>query len=140
MLLKLVSLSGPKGSRLALRLQPDQLSDDQFQSPSPKHWFGTDVHGRDLLSRVLYGAQISLLVGAVGAGVSLVIGVLWGALAGYAGGRTDSIMMRVVDVLYSLPSIILAIVLMSTLEPVLKNWLTMLSLFLFTTKRLLGCL
>jgi peptide/nickel transport system permease protein/oligopeptide transport system permease protein len=123
-LLKLVSLSGPTGSAVALRLQPDQLSNDQFQSPSTKHWFGTDVHGRDLLSRVLYGAQISLLVGAVGAGVSLVIGVLWGALAGYAGGRTDSIMMRAVDVLYSLPSIIFVIVLITTLEGAFKGWLS----------------
>src|SRR5580765_7179584 len=54
-LIKLASLSGPTGIAVAQRLQPDQLSDDQFQSPSPKHWFGTDVHGRDLLSRVLYG-------------------------------------------------------------------------------------
>jgi oligopeptide transport system permease protein len=123
-LLKLFSLSGPAGSVVALRLQPNQLSDDQFQSPSQKHWFGTDVHGRDLLSRVLYGAQISLLVGAVGAGVSLVIGVLWGALAGYAGGRTDGIMMRVVDVLYSLPSIIFVIVLITTLEGAFKGLLS----------------
>ena len=123
-LLKLVSLSGPTGSAVALRLQPDQLSNDQFQSPSTKHWLGTDVHGRDLLSRVLYGAQISLLVGAVGTGVSLVIGVLWGALAGYAGGRTDSIMMRAVDVLYSLPSIIFVIVLITTLEGAFKGWLS----------------
>ena len=120
-LLKLVSLSGTTGSAMALRLQPDQLSNDQFQSPSTKHWFGTDVHGRDLLSRVLYGAQISLLVGAVGTGVSLVIGVLWGALAGYTGGRTDSIMMRAVDVLYSLPSIIFVIVLITTLEEAFKG-------------------
>jgi len=123
-LLKLVSLSGTTGSAMALRLQPDQLSNDQFQSPSTKHWFGTDVHGRDLLSRVLYGAQISLLVGAVGTGVSLVIGVLWGALAGYTGGRTDSIMMRAVDVLYSLPSIIFVIVLITTLEGAFKGWMS----------------
>lgn len=100
---------------------PDQHSDAQFQPPSAAHWFGTDVHGRDLLSRVLFGARVSLLVGAVGACVSLVIGVLWGALAGYLGGRWDSVMMRVVDVLYSLPSIIFVIVLITTLHGVLDK-------------------
>ena len=103
---------------------PDKLSDDQFQPPNVQHWFGTDVHGRDVFSRVFYGAQISLLVGIVGAGVSLVIGVLWGSLAGYVGGRTDSAMMRFVDILYSLPSIIFVIVLITTLEGVSKQWLT----------------
>ena len=96
------------------------------------------MHGRDLLVRVCYGAQISLLVGIVGAGVSLVIGVLWGAIAGYAGGRVDSAMMRIVDVLYSLPSIIFVIVLITTLEGMLKNWLaTVASAGLAKTTRLL---
>jgi oligopeptide transport system permease protein len=103
---------------------PDTLSDAQFQPPSLKHWFGTDVHGRDVFTRVMYGAQISLLVGIVGAGVSLVIGVSWGALAGYVGGRLDSAMMRYVDILYSLPSIIFVIVLITTLEEWLKIWFT----------------
>jgi len=97
-LLKVASLTGASG--FAENHHPDKLSDFQFQPPTTKHWFGTDVHGRDLFSRVLYGAQISLLVGIVGAGVSLVIGVLWGAIAGYAGGRTDALMMRFVDILY----------------------------------------
>ena len=121
--LKIAQSTGSIGEQLAHRLQPDQLSDDQFQPPSLKHWFGTDVHGRDLLSRVLYGAQISLLVGLVGAAVSLIIGVIWGAVSGYAGGRTDGVMMRMVDILYSLPSIIFVIVLLTTLEGVLKRWL-----------------
>ncbi len=121
--LKLTSYSGPGGAGFAQRYQPEKLSDEQFHPPSTRHWFGTDVHGRDLLSRALYGAQISLLVGIVGAGVSLVIGVLWGAIAGYTGGRVDSAMMRIVDMLYSLPSIIFVIVLITTLEAVLKKWL-----------------
>src|ERR1041385_7701863 len=119
--LKVASFTGPAGLAFSQKHQPDKLSDDQFQPPSPSHWFGTDVHGRDLLSRVLFGAQISLLVGVVGAAVSLIIGVLWGAIAGYAGGRLDSLMMRFVDILYALPSIIFVIVLITTLEAAVKT-------------------
>jgi peptide/nickel transport system permease protein/oligopeptide transport system permease protein len=102
---------------------PITVSDLQSIPPSPQHWFGTDVHGRDLLTRIFYGARISLLVGAVGAIVSLVIGVLWGAIAGYVGGRWDSLLMRIVDILYSMPSIVFVIVLITTLETLFKNWL-----------------
>lgn len=103
---------------------PIQLSEEYAQAPSAHHWFGTDVLGRDLMTRVFYGARISLLVGMVGAGVSVVIGVLWGAIAGYAGGYWDEFMMRIVDILYSLPSIIFVIVLIATTEAALKNWLS----------------
>ena len=80
--------------------------------PSANHLLGTDVLGRDLLSRILYGARISLLVGFVATGVALIIGVSWGIIAGYIGGRGDSIMMRIVDILYGLPFIIFIILLM----------------------------
>ena len=80
--------------------------------PSAEYLLGTDVLGRDLLSRLLYGARISLLVGFVATGVALVIGVSWGIIAGYFGGRIDSVMMRIVDVLYGLPFIIFIILLM----------------------------
>ena len=80
--------------------------------PSGEHLLGTDVLGRDLLSRLLYGARISLLVGFVATGVALIIGVSWGIVAGYFGGRVDSVMMRIVDVLYGLPFIIFIILLM----------------------------
>src|SRR5438552_7330710 len=108
----------------AMTWSPNALSEEQFQAPSGEHWFGTDVHGRDLQSRVFYGARISLLVGVSGAAISLVIGVLWGAIAGYLGGRWDSAMMRLVDVLYSLPSIVFVIVLIAVVEEPFKTWLT----------------
>ena len=106
----------------ALVQSPTALSEAQFNEPSAEHWLGSDMHGRDLTSRVLYGAGISLLVGLVGACVSLVIGVLWGATAGYVGGRYDDVMMRIVDVLYSLPSIVLVIVLITTVEGFFRQW------------------
>ena len=101
---------------LLVPYSPIELSNAQSEPPSWRHWLGTDVHGRDLLARICYGARISLLVGFVGAGVSLLIGVTWGAVAGYAGGQWDEVMMRFVDILYSLPSIIFVIVLITTLE------------------------
>ncbi len=107
----------------AVTFGPDELSNAQFAPPSAAHWCGTDVHGRDLLARILYGARISLMVGAVGAAVSLLIGVVWGAVAGYAGGRWDAIMMRIVDILYALPSVVFVIVLITTLEGLAKKWL-----------------
>lgn len=121
LLLWIAGHAGSSGKAFAALHDPDAISDAQFQPPGAGHWFGTDVHGRDVFSRVLYGAQISLLVGAVGALVSLVIGVLWGAVAGYLGGYTDGVMMRIVDVLYSLPSIIFVMVLITMLDGWLKQ-------------------
>jgi len=82
------------------------------QPPSSDFLLGTDTLGRDLFSRILYGARVSLLVGFVATGVALVIGVSWGIVAGYFGGRVDSVMMRIDDVLYGLPFIIFIILLM----------------------------
>lgn len=79
--------------------------------PSPEHWLGTDLFGRDLLTRILYGSRVSLAVGALATAVALTIGVLWGTLAGYLGGRLDAWMMRTVDILYALPFTIFIILL-----------------------------
>ncbi len=94
--------------------------------PSWEHPFGTDQLGRDLLARVLYGGRISLLVGLVATAVSLVIGLTFGLVSGYAGGRTDSVMMRAVDVLFALPFIVLVIVFSLSIEEPsreLTDWL-----------------
>lgn len=79
--------------------------------PSAEHWLGTDVLGRDLLTRMMYGSRISLMVGFIATAVALCIGVLWGTLAGFVGGRLDAAMMRVVDVLYALPFAIFIVLL-----------------------------
>jgi oligopeptide transport system permease protein len=88
---------------------------DRIQAPpdlANAHWFGTDGNGRDLFVRTLYGARVSLAVGILATAVSLVIGVTWGAIAGFVGGRTDDLMMRFVDVMYSLPFMFFVILLM----------------------------
>jgi oligopeptide transport system permease protein len=78
------------------------------------HWFGTDTQGRDMVARILFGLGISLMVGLVATLVSLFIGVMWGAVAGYAGGVVDTVMMRIVDVIYTIPFIFFVIILMVT--------------------------
>ena len=79
--------------------------------PSIHHWFGTDLIGRDLFVRTLIGARVSIGIAIVATLVSILIGIPWGAIAGYLGGRTDQIMMRVVDTLYALPFILVVILL-----------------------------
>ncbi|HNR22733.1 MAG TPA: ABC transporter permease [Steroidobacteraceae bacterium] len=80
------------------------------------HWWGTDRLGRDVFARTMQGLRISMLIGFVAALVSVAIGLLWGAIAGYAGGRTDAVMMRIVDVLYALPYVFLVIILATLFE------------------------
>ncbi len=83
-----------------------------FQPPSSQFWFGTDDLGRDVFKRTIEGGRISLAVGFLATAVSLIIGVVYGSIAGYLGGRVDAFLMRVVDILYSLPFVIFVILLM----------------------------
>ncbi len=82
-------------------------------APNAQHWFGTDVLGRDLLTRTLHGGRISFLVGIIATFVSLTVGVIYGTISGYLGGRVDSAMMRLVDTIYALPFVIFVILLMT---------------------------
>jgi oligopeptide transport system permease protein len=115
LLLAILALSGPVFSRYAY----DAL-DWQHLAAAPSataaHWLGTDRLGRDLLVRTLYGVRISLLISVVATAISLAIGVTWGAIAGYVGGRTDELMMRFVDVLYSLPYLFIVIILTTVFQ------------------------
>ena len=104
-----------------------------YQLPNVQHWFGTDMFGRDLFVRTAMGGRVSLLIAFSATGVVLSIGVLYGSLAGFLGGRTDNVMMRIIDVLYGLPylpfAIILLVILGSGIAPMLLalafvSWLT----------------
>jgi len=87
----------------------NQNLNNTFASPSGQHWLGTDQSGRDLFSRVLHGGQISLLVGIVATTISVLVGVAYGAIAGYSSKTVDTVMMRIVDILYGLPFLVLII-------------------------------
>lgn len=95
---------------------------NQYAPPSWEHPFGTDLNGRDQLFRVLTGGRISLLVGACGALVSLFIGTAWGLVAGYAGGAADAAMMRLVDVLYSVPRLIFILIAINAFNAQLQGF------------------
>ena len=88
----------------------------QYAPPSWEHPFGTDLNGRDLLYRVLLGARISLIVGLAGAAVSLSFGTAYGLVAGYAGGRADNLMMRLVDIMYSVPRLIFILIFINAFD------------------------
>jgi len=114
-LIVLAALCGPVLSPYA----DDSLDWQHLAAPpglEASHWFGTDRLGRDLFVRTLHGVRISLLISVLASAVSLVIGVTWGCIAGYVGGRTDEWMMRFVDVLYSLPYLFIVIILTTVFE------------------------
>ncbi len=98
-----------------------QLLGSQSQPPSAAHWFGTDKLGRDVFSRVVYGARTSIAIGFVAVGVAITAGTAIGLLAGYAGGRIDNLLMGAMDVMLAFPSIILAIGITTILGPSIQN-------------------
>ncbi len=101
----------------------DQTGPLKFSPPTAEHWGGTDILGRDVLTRTLHGARISLLVGCLGAAVSLFIGVTYGAIAGYIGGAVDAALMRFVDVLYSIPRLVFVIAIIAVLDSHMRHLL-----------------
>jgi oligopeptide transport system permease protein len=105
----LACIIGPWLSKYGYEQQDIQLG---AAPPSSQHWLGTDVFGRDNLVRILYGGRISLMVGLIATGVALFIGVTYGAIAGYLGGKVDAVMMRLVDIIYALPFMIFIVLLM----------------------------
>jgi peptide/nickel transport system permease protein len=92
---------------------------ERLQSPSPRHWLGTDHLGRDVFSRILYGAQVSLAVGFAATLITVGFGVLVGSIAGYFGGRVDAILMRITDVVLAFPILVLLIALAAVTRPTL---------------------
>ncbi|KAF0823084.1 ABC transporter permease [Cytobacillus firmus] len=98
------------------------------QPPSSEHWFGTDDLGRDMFARTWEGARISIFIGVAAAVIDLIIGVLWGGIAGYKGGRTDEGMMRFADILYGVPYLLLVILLMVVLGQGLSTMIIAMSI------------
>lgn len=101
---------------------------DQFLPPSLQHLMGTDNLGRDIFSRVIYGAQVSMRVGLISVGLACIVGGMLGALAAYYGGRTDNIIMRAMDIMLAIPSILLSISIAAALGPGLFNMMVAIGL------------
>ena len=102
--------------------------EDALKPPSANHWLGTDQLGRDVAARMLYGARISLLVGLIAIGIATVVGVLIGAAAGYAGGATDAVLMRFVDIMLCFPTLFLILAVVAFVGPSLVNIMVVIGL------------
>ena len=112
----------PREVRLDARNRPPELfSRAEPTSPGPRYWLGTDAVGRDILSRTMAGARVSLRVGILVVGSAILVGALLGTLAGYGGGWIDTLIMRLMDIMLALPGILLAIVIVAVLGPSLRN-------------------
>ena len=94
---------------------------ERLEGPSADHWLGTDEYGRDIFARMVHGARVSLKVGLIAVGISILLGGSIGAIAGYYGGRLDNVIMRIMDIFLAIPSILLAIAIVSALGPSLYN-------------------
>lgn len=106
------------GAPLIARYDPTDVDlINQLQAPSPAHWLGTDVQGRDIWARLVYGARISLSVGLVSQGIALGLGLLLGLVAGYYGKWIDELVMRLADVTLAFPTLLLLIALVAALQP-----------------------
>jgi len=117
-LLVLLAVLGPTMTHYAYDYED---LDALFRAPSPAHWLGTDQYGRDQLTRILYGARVSLAVGFSAVAGESLVGVAWGTIAGFYGGAVDAALMRVVDLLIGFPTILLAILVTGIFGPTLVN-------------------
>ena len=106
--------------------------EDQWQPPNPRYWLGTDQYGRDVLSRIIYGAQISLTVGIATVVLSMTIGVVIGATVGYFGGKVDEVIMRIVEIFMAIPGIVLALAIVAVLGPSLINIIIAIAIYRIT--------
>jgi oligopeptide transport system permease protein len=119
LVLMILAVAGPER---VTRHDPNLTNYDIiYQPPAAGHPAGTDALGRDMAARLIAGARISMKIALIAAVINLLIGVTWGAIAGYAGGATDSLMMRIVDVLYGIPTILVVILLMVYLDQGIQN-------------------
>jgi oligopeptide transport system permease protein len=113
------------GVAVPLFLNPalKETSEAVYVPPSGAHWFGTDINGKDLFYRVLAGARVSIAVGLAGALISLFVGTAYGLVAGFLGGKVDAIMMRLVDVLYSIPRVLFVLIFINAFDAFLYDWM-----------------
>ena len=113
---------------IATQVPYEQNLANRFQSPSSQHFFGTDNFGRDIFSNVVYGARISLFIGFLATILSVIFGTVIGAVAGFFGGGVDNVLMRLVDIILSIPSLILAIAISTVLGTGIRNLILAVSL------------
>lgn len=105
----------------------------KFETPSSEHWFGTDHHGRDIFTRVIHGLGITMTIGVLATLLGGFVGIILGVISGYYGGRTDTIIMRLMDILLAFPGILLALALISVLGPSRQNVIIAIALFAVPT-------